>query len=211
LTSAQVIASGVAAALGTTGSTVTVSDTGANINTNIGALVTAIAAIDKIDATDSTAIVLTEARATSITNAKLTLDDTVVLTDASATIKGANGLLAAAFANVDSVDSTDALGLTLAQLTTITNAKLTASDVVTVTLADTNNLPSILNIDKVTMGVSATTGAAEANLAAVNGVGKWYFDNATDTLSYHDTSVKSVVLTGASTVTCDGSGIFTIA
>jgi hypothetical protein len=213
--------------------TVTVSDTGSAINTGLANIVADIAKIDTIDASDATAIVLAVADATAITNTKLTLGDTVNLTDTAGNITGVNGLLAAAFANIDTVtvadtssaintaktaittnigsidkiDSSDTLILALADL--FTNAKLTAADTVQVTMAASATLASATNIDKVDVGVAGITGTAQANLAAVDATGEWYF--ATPTLSFWNGSAAvNVTLTGVASVASVASGVFTL-
>jgi len=160
---------------------VTVLDTGANIatalaNGSVALNDTAQAGeVDFFDASDNV-LNISVASATTATNGRLTAADVVTLADTGATLASVAGLTAAAFANVDFVDATDnALALTVSQLATITNAKLTAADLVT--LADTganlngvsaSSFTGLTNVDKVDATDNAVTFSAAQVAAATN-------------------------------------------
>jgi hypothetical protein len=189
LTSAQVIASGVAAALGTTGSTVTVSDTGANINTNLAALITAKLAIDLIDASDSTPIVLAVADAKAITNTKLAgTGDVINVTDSVTNLKGADFTTAGvgAFTNVDSViiNNAGAGAVAAADLKTI-------NDATTIPLSIANAVAITGSFADTLAGLAGVTGATAT--AVLTGVG-----STTDTATIL-TATTGAVTTGALT------------
>jgi hypothetical protein len=81
-----------------TSATITISDTASNINTGMVAIITDIAKIDTIDASDTGTIIIdTNAHLSTITNAKLTLGDNVQVT-----LANTNSLASAI--NIDKVD-----------------------------------------------------------------------------------------------------------
>jgi hypothetical protein len=158
LTAAQaILAANMAKLQGT--DTVTVSDTTANIQANLVALL-ADAKVDNIDSTqDGTAITLTAAQAIVAANmAKLQGTDTVTVSDTTANIQ-ANLVALLADAKVDNIDSTQdgtAITLTAAQAIVAANtAKLAVGD--TVHLIDTN-----------ISGANAVTAGADAKIDVIN-------------------------------------------
>ena len=119
-----------------TADTVTVSDTSANIQGSLAALL-ADTKVDNIDSTqNATAINVTAAQATVAANvAKLQATDTIAVVDTGANITAMTSVQLGE-AKVDTYNaSDDAVSFSVAQITAVTNAKLTAADVVTV--ADT--------------------------------------------------------------------------
>ena len=110
-------------------------DTNVNIRALTAAQLAGLTNIDTVDASDN--VLTTDvAQTAAITNAKLTGADLVTVTDTGANLAAAAGVAVAQYANVDAIDASDnVLNLTVANATLITNAKLTAADVVT--LVDT--------------------------------------------------------------------------
>ena len=110
---------------------VTVADTGANIAANAAALAAATN-VDIVDATDN--VVNLSAANAILLNGKLTGTDNNLVLDTNANIRALTAVQLGALTNIDSFDATDnVLTTDVAQTTAITNAKLTAADVVTVT------------------------------------------------------------------------------
>jgi Ca2+-binding RTX toxin-like protein len=110
-------------------------DTNVNIRALTAVQLAGLTNIDTVDASDN--VLTTDvAQTAAITNAKLTAADVVTVTDTGANLAAAAGVTVAQFANVDAIDASDnVLNLTVANAALITNAKLTAADVVT--LVDT--------------------------------------------------------------------------
>lgn len=132
-------------------------DTNVNIRALTAVQLAGLTNIDTVDASDN--VLTTDvAQTAAITNAKLTAADVVTVTDTGANLAAAAGVTVAQFANVDAIDASDnVLNLTVANVTLVTNAKLTGTDVVT--LVDTGaNLAAVGGI----------TAAAFANVDAID-------------------------------------------
>jgi hypothetical protein len=194
--------------------TITVTD--ATLTASEVATLGADAKVDTIalSAGAATAISLNKAQYDAAT-AKLTdANEDLTLLDSSLT--AADFATYGVDAIVDHIEKGGSISLSAAQLTSVTNAKLTASDVVTVTLAAADALSAITNIDKVNVGVSTVTGAEAANAGAVDGSADNTWDLTETTLTYWDSTIGtpaavSVTLTGVTSVTLDGAGVFSIA
>jgi hypothetical protein len=183
------------------GDTVTVADSGANIAAASLTTTSSFSNVDAYDATDN-ALSLTIAQLAAVTNAKLASGDTVTVADSGANIAAASLTTTSSFSNVDAYNaSDDALALTLAQVTAVTNAKLTAGDTVTVSLAASDTLAqtTFTSVDKVQLADTNITGVAQTQVSDVDGSGEWFFNNTSDVLTYYDaagSATASVTLTG---------------
>lgn len=169
--------------------------------------------------------------------ANLATSATVTVTDTGVNIAASIANLVVNIVKIDNIDAIDnSLTLNTAQFNAIGDARLTTSDVITVsdsianintnlnTLVDSLKVDNIitslvtigetLNVlpaDGTTVGSYSTT--ASANTAAVVTAGEWYFDSVTDVLTFWDAtgaSAKSITLTGANSIAADNSGVFTI-
>lgn len=178
LTPAQL---GVAANLAklVVGDTITASDTSADINGALAALLAEVK-VDNIDSTqDTTSINMTAAQAIGAANmAKMQAGDLITVVDASGAI-GTNIVALLAEAKVDVIDSNEngvAFNITATQATTAASiAKLVTGD--TITVADTSaliqtNLVALLaeakvdNIDSTEDGTAINITAAQAIIGA---------------------------------------------
>ncbi len=192
------------------GDSVTITDTGANIAAITVADFAAYTNVDAYDATDN-ALTLDFARYNNVTSDRLSTDDFVTISDASANI---NPNIAALFddAKVDYIDATDALPIFINtdQAAVAANwVKLADADLAQVDFAANYAGGSVFNGVGVAdiLNLAADTNAnmdaiMSANAAAVAADGDWYFDNATDVLTYWDEAgtQKTVSLIGVATL-----------
>ncbi len=187
----------------TSGDTVTLSDTGANIAALTAGQIAALVNIDAIDATDNV-LSLSVAQYNALGGITLTAGDTVTLADTGANLAAltAGQIGALAGNNIDKIDATDnALSLTVAQYNALGTVALTAGD--TVTLADTGanlaaltatDIGNLVNIDAIhatdnvlSLDLSQLDALATAGIALTAG----------DTVTLSDTEANIEALTGA--------------
>ncbi len=114
----------------TAADTVTVADTGSAIAGRTAAEITALANVDKFDA--STALSLTVAQAQAMGSDRMTDTDSVTVADTGAAIAALSAAQITALANVDKFDASTAMTLTLAQAQAM-GVKQETTDTVTVT------------------------------------------------------------------------------
>jgi hypothetical protein len=155
------------------GDTIKIVDTGAIIAGAVAALVTDIAIIDSIDASDATAITLTKAQFSAITSAKLTANDNIIVSDVT--------LLAAEIATLGTDTKVDTIRAATQVLTKVqyaaASAKLDAADTISVvdsslTAAEIALLGADSKVDNIGAAVQALTkvqyAAASAKLNTVD-------------------------------------------
>lgn len=180
-------------------------DTNANIRALTAAQLGGLTNIDAVDASDN--VLTTDvAQTAAITNAKLTAADAVTVTDTGANLAAAAGVAVAQFANVDAIDASDnVLNLTVANAALVTNAKLTAADVVTLVDTGANIVTaaattvSFANVDFVDASDNAIT-ATQAQFASITNAK--LVANDVVTVADSNTSLQGggAVLNGAATV-----------
>ena len=203
---------------------ITLLDDSAAINDNLDALLTNVD-VTTINSTENQiAINLTAAQATVVPNTdKLVATDWISVVDTSAAI---NTNLVSLLANekIDAIDSNQngiAINLTAAQATTPNLTKLSADDLVKVSVVAGDNLSALTNIDKVDTGSTLVIGAAASSAAMVSFAADntWFFaanvggSDAADELTYYDattSAVTTITLTGVATVALDSAGVFNL-
>jgi hypothetical protein len=222
-----------------TSDTIGIVDTSAAIEAELAELVLNVAQIDAINSTnDGTAINMTASQFNSL-DAKLLTTDTIGVVDTSAGIQAELAELVLNVAQIDAINSTNdgtAINVDVTQFNALT-AKLdigdtikvvdsisaissalnalvdsTKPDAIVTTTVSVGNTLNVLATDGTTSGSYTTVNEADA--LSVNAAGKWYFDNASDTLTIYDatgSAAVDVILTGAATVTVANTGVVTIA
>ncbi|WP_137803482.1 calcium-binding protein [Caulobacter sp. 3R27C2-B] len=176
------------------GDTINVSDTSANIQGSLAALL-AEAKVDTIDSTEATAITITAAQQGVAANmAKLVAGDTITVSDTSANVQASLTALLAD-AKVDNIDSTEnavAFNATVANVTGAANlAKLQATDTINVsdTTANIQGALAALFAEAKVDTIDSTEATAITITAAQQGVGANMAKLVTgDTITVSDTS-----------------------
>ncbi len=222
-----------------TDDTIKIVDTAANMN--VSALVTEQANIDLIDANTAGAgneITMTYSQF-NVLKAKVDNGDTINIIDTSANVQGGLATLVANVAQIDAVNSSENsvainmdyasfnaletkldIGDTIKVVDSISavssalNALVdsTKPDAIVTTTVSAGNTLNVLATDGTASGSYTTVNQADAS--SVNAAGKWYFDDASDTLTIYDatgSAAVDIILTGAATVTVANTGVVTIA
>ncbi|HEY2069725.1 MAG TPA: hypothetical protein VGG48_09250 [Rhizomicrobium sp.] len=195
LTAAQISALGIVDL--TDGDTVTLSDTGAHIAAIADFSILSAHNVDKIDATDNT-LTISAAQYSALGTVTLTAGDSVTISDTAANL-GALTYSALAGENVDFLNATTAINVTVQNVTDLGAVHFTAPSVVTLadTGADIEALSSFATLG--THGVdtiNATDDVLSLTIAQMTSLGTVTL-TAADTITLADTQSAIQTLSGS--------------